>query len=86
MTPPDDATIVFEANRARLIRIAYRMLGSTAEAEDVVQDAWIRWQKAKRGEVREPAAFLTRTATRLCLDAMKSARYRRRHYTQCGES
>jgi RNA polymerase sigma-70 factor (ECF subfamily) len=63
-----------------LIRIAYRMLGSTAEAEDVVQDAWIRWQRVDPGEVREPAAFLTRTVTRLCLDAMKSARARRETY------
>jgi RNA polymerase sigma-70 factor (ECF subfamily) len=56
------------------------MLGSMAEAEDVVQDAWLRWQGVDFGEVREPAAFLSRTVTRLCLDAMKSARARRETY------
>lgn len=80
MTPPDAAASVFAANRARLVRLAYRMLGSTAEAEDVVQDAWLRWQRVDRAGVREPAAFLTRTVTRLCLDAMKSARARRETY------
>lgn len=80
MTPPDAATGVFEAHRARLTRLAYRMLGSAIEAEDVVQDAWLRWRRIDPGEVREPAAFLTRTVTRLCLDAMKSARARRETY------
>ncbi|MFZ1427301.1 MAG: sigma-70 family RNA polymerase sigma factor, partial [Geminicoccaceae bacterium] len=80
MTPPDAAASVFAANRARLVRLAYRMLGSTAEAEDIVQDAWLRWQRVDRAVVREPAAFLTRTVTRLCLDAMKSARARRETY------
>ena len=80
MTPPDAAASLFEANRARLVRLAYRMLGSTAEAEDIVQDAWLRWQRADRAVVREPASFLTRTVTRLCLDAMKSARARREIY------
>jgi RNA polymerase sigma factor (sigma-70 family) len=70
----------FEEHRPRLVRIAYRMLGSMAEAEDVVQDAWLRWSRVDRGEVREPAAFLTRTVTHLCLDAMKSARVRRETY------
>ncbi len=76
----DEATSIFEAERRRLTRIAYRMLGSTAEAEDVVQDAWIRWQRTDLADVREPAAFLTRTVTRLCLDAMRSARTRREAY------
>ena len=80
MTRPDAATGVFEAHRARLTRLAYRMLGSAAEAEDIVQDAWLRWRRIEMGEVREPAAFLTRTVTRLCLDAMKSARSRRETY------
>jgi RNA polymerase sigma factor (sigma-70 family) len=79
-TQPDAALGAFEANRPRLARLAYRMLGSMAEAEDIVQDAWIRWQRADLGDVREPAAFLTRTVTRLCLDAMKSARARRETY------
>jgi RNA polymerase sigma factor (sigma-70 family) len=77
---PDAGTEAFEAHRPRLVRIAYRMLGSMAEAEDVVQDAWLRWRRVDREEVREPAAFLTRTVTHLCLDAMKSARARRETY------
>ena len=71
---------IFEASRPRLLRIAYRMLGSLAEAEDVVQDAWLRWSKADRDEVQIPMAFLARTVTRLCLDRMKSARARRESY------
>ncbi|MBA4789662.1 MAG: sigma-70 family RNA polymerase sigma factor [Rhizobiales bacterium] len=77
---PDAALETFEARRPRLVRLAYRMLGSMAEAEDVVQEAWLRWQKADHDEVRVPEAFLTRTVTRLCLDAMKSARARREVY------
>lgn len=80
---PDDTAPAFETHRPRLVRLAYRMLGSMAEAEDVVQDAWLRWlrwQRAGRDDVREPGAFLTRTVTRLCLDVMKSARARRETY------
>ncbi len=80
MTTSDDITTVFETHRPRLRRLAYRMLGSLAEAEDVVQEAWIRWQGVDASEVREPAAYLSRTVTRLCLDAMKSARARRETY------
>jgi RNA polymerase sigma factor (sigma-70 family) len=75
-----EATTLFEAQRPRLLRLAYRMLGSMAEAEDIVQDAWLRWQRVDMDEVREPAAFLNRTVTHLCLDAMKSARARRETY------
>lgn len=75
-----EAATVFEANRTRLVRIAYRMLGSFAEAEDVVQEAWIRWQGVDQDQVRQPAAFLVRTVTRLSLDVMKSARARREAY------
>lgn len=56
------------------------MLGSVAEAEDVVQDAWLRWNGTDQGAVRDPAAFLHRTVTRLCLDQLKSARARRETY------
>ena len=56
------------------------MLGSVADAEDMVQEAFIRWMKADRGEVREPEAFLRRTVTRLCLDQLKSARRQRETY------
>ncbi|WP_421988812.1 sigma-70 family RNA polymerase sigma factor [Roseococcus sp.] len=80
MPRPDAGTTTFEAHRPRLLRFAYRMLGSMAEAEDAVQDAWLRWSRVAQAEVREPAAFLTRTVTHLCLDAMKSARARRETY------
>jgi len=75
-----DAVAVFAPLRPTLVRVAYRMLGSVADAEDVVQDAFIRWMRADRGEVREPEAFLRRTVTRLCLDQLKSARHRRETY------
>ncbi|KAB1074424.1 sigma-70 family RNA polymerase sigma factor [Methylobacterium planeticum] len=78
---PDEAgTDVFEAHRARLLRLAYRMLGSVAEAEDVVQNAWLRWWQVDHAGVEAPPAFLSRIVTRLCLDAMKSARARRETY------
>lgn len=80
MSLPDDSTQIFETHRPRLVRLAYRMLGSVAEAEDVVQDAWLRWQQADRTTVETPAAFLSRIVTRLCLDVMKSARSRRETY------
>lgn len=75
----DQCTADFEAERARLQRLAYRMLGSLSEADDVVQDAWLRWSgRAERVDV--PAAYLTRIVTRLCLDHLKSARVRRETY------
>lgn len=69
----------FEAERKRLIRLAYRMTGSLAEAEDVVQDAWLRWVRVEGG-VGSPPAYLTRIVTRLCLDRRRSARTRRETY------
>jgi len=81
MTTSDiDSAAFFTARRPRLQRIAYRMLGSVAEAEDVVQDAWLRWHGAEREAVREPEAFLVRTVTRLCLDVLKSSRIKREEY------
>jgi RNA polymerase sigma factor (sigma-70 family) len=77
---PDPRTVLFEAERPRLLRLAYRMLGSLAEAEDVVQSAWLRWRAVDPEGVAVPAAFLSRVVTRLCLDAMKSARARRETY------
>ncbi len=74
------AAAVFDPLRPLLTRVAYRMLGSVADAEDVVQDAFLRWLAADRAEVREPAAFLRRTVTRLCLDQLKSARVQRETY------
>lgn len=79
MLPPDPAASVFEAQRPRLLRLAYRMLGSVSEAEDVVQDAWLRWSRVEES-VDVPAAYLTRIVTRLCLDQMRSARARRETY------
>ncbi|MCW6534231.1 sigma-70 family RNA polymerase sigma factor [Sphingomonas lycopersici] len=70
----------FDPLRPRLLRVAYRMLGSVADAEDVVQEAFIRWMGADRAAVREPEAFLRRTVTRLCLDQLKSARHNRETY------
>ena len=70
----------FEPLRPKLMRVAYRMLGSVADAEDMVQETFIRWMRADRSEVREPEAFLRRTITRLCLDQLKSARRQRETY------
>ena len=79
MSQLDRRAADFEAHRRRLSRLGYRMLGSVSEAEDVVQDAWLRWQRAEAC-VEVPAAYLTRIVTRLCLDRMKSARARRETY------
>lgn len=76
----DDAAASFAPLRPRLVRVAYRMLGSVADAEDAVQEAFIRWMKTERGEIREPEAFLRRVVTRLCLDQLKSARRQRETY------
>ena len=76
----DDGVASFGAQRAILLRIAYRMLGSVADAEDVLQEAFIRWVGTDREAVRVPAAFLRRMVTRLCLDHLKSARVRREDY------
>ncbi|MFF2371296.1 RNA polymerase sigma-70 factor [Agromyces sp. NPDC058110] len=76
----DDALVAFEAVRGRLFGIAYRMLGSAAEAEDIVQDAWLRWQGTDRSVVDDPPAFLATTTTRLAINALQSARVRRETY------
>ena len=75
-----DAAAVFDPLRPRLTRIAYRMLGSVADAEDVVQDAFLRWHGCDRDQVREPEAWLRQVVTRLCLDVLKSARKKREVY------
>ncbi|HEV7309644.1 sigma-70 family RNA polymerase sigma factor [Ensifer sp.] len=75
-----DAAAVFDPLRPKLVRVAYRMLGSVADAEDMVQEAFIRWMGADRASIREPEAFLRRTVTRLCLDQLKSARRKRETY------
>ena len=76
----DDGLSAFERARPRLFGIAYRMLGSVAEAEDVVQDVWTRWQSTDRRVVQNPQAFLTTTATRLAINVLHSARTRRETY------
>jgi len=81
-SPPatDDGLSAFESARPRLFGIAYRMLGSVAEAEDVVQDVWTRWQSTDRGAVRDPQAFLASTAAHLAINVLQSARMRRETY------
>ena len=78
MTPPADA--LFDPLRPTLTRVAYRMLGSMADAEDVVQEAALRWLRADRAAVREPEAFLRRVVMRLALDHLKRVRRRRETY------
>jgi RNA polymerase sigma-70 factor (ECF subfamily) len=70
----------FEPYRRRLVGLAYRMLGSMADAEDAVQETYLRWHEADRDNVSNPRAFLMTTTTRLCLDTLKSARARREEY------
>src|SRR5262245_28121489 len=79
-TTHEGAAARFDPLRSKLMRVAYRMLGSVADAEDVLQEAFIRWMGADRAAVREPEAFLRRTVTRLCLDQLKSARRQRETY------
>src|SRR5262245_16393444 len=78
----DDGLSAFLGVRPRLFGIAYRLLGSAAEAEDVVQDVWLRWQTTDRSVVRDAAAFLVTTATRLAINVMQSARARRETYVE----
>ncbi|MFG2856227.1 RNA polymerase sigma-70 factor [Streptomyces sp. RLB3-17] len=76
----DTATEVFEEHRPVLMGVAYRMLGRVADAEDVVQEAWLRWSGADRTEVREPRAYLVRIATRLAVDRLRQVRSRNEAY------
>ena len=76
----DDGLSAFAPLRPRLFGIAYRMLGSAAEAEDVVQDVWLRWQSTNRSAVENPPAFLATTTTRLCINLAQSAHSRRETY------
>ncbi|HHL4083504.1 sigma-70 family RNA polymerase sigma factor [Burkholderia sola] len=75
-----DAAASFDPLRRTLIRVAYRMLGSVADAEDMVQEAFIRWMNVDRTEVRVPEAFLRRMVMRMCVDQLKSARHQRETY------
>ncbi|MET9236549.1 RNA polymerase sigma-70 factor [Streptomyces cellulosae] len=76
----DTATPLFEEHRPVLMGIAYRMLGRAADAEDVVQDAWLRWSAADRTDVREPRGFLVRITTRLALDRLRRIKARGETY------
>ncbi|WP_411082391.1 RNA polymerase sigma-70 factor [Streptomyces sp. cmx-18-6] len=76
----DAATEVFEEHRAVLTGVAYRMLGRVADAEDVVQEAWLRWSSTTREGTREPRAFLVRITTRLAIDRLRRLRSRRESY------
>ncbi|WP_309129761.1 RNA polymerase sigma-70 factor [Microbacterium sp.] len=76
----DAAVEVFAAQRRRLFGIAYRMLGTVADAEDIVQDAWIRWQNTDRSQVQEPAAFLATIVTRLSINVLQSSHTKRETY------
>ncbi|MER5437657.1 RNA polymerase sigma factor SigJ [Streptomyces sp. NPDC002790] len=70
----------FEEHRPVLMGVAYRMLGRVADAEDVVQDAWLRWSRADRADVREPRAYLVRVTTRLAIDRLRQSQARRESY------
>lgn len=76
-----DTAAVFDAQRKRLFGLAYRLLGSASDAEDVLQDAFLRWDAADRDAIAEPAAWLTRVVTNLCFTELTSARQRRERYT-----
>jgi len=76
----DDGLLAFAPVRPRLFGIAYRMLGSAAEAEDVVQDVWMRWQSTNRNAIENPPAYLATTTTRLCINLSQSAHTRHETY------
>jgi RNA polymerase sigma-70 factor, ECF subfamily len=76
-----EAIAVFESHRAHLMGVAYRILGSVTDSEDVLQEAWLRWSRADRGSVANSEAFLTTVVGRLALDHLRRARVRRESYT-----
>jgi RNA polymerase sigma-70 factor (ECF subfamily) len=76
----DTETDVFEEHRPVLMGVAYRMLGRVADAEDVVQEAWLRWSGAERADVREPRAYLVRITTRLAIDRLRQVKARNEAY------
>jgi RNA polymerase sigma-70 factor (TIGR02957 family) len=78
--PPDAADTVFEANRDVMFAVAYRMLGTITDAEDAVQDAWLRWSAANREQVADPRAYLARIAVNTALNRLRAARARREAY------
>ncbi|NUO46994.1 MAG: RNA polymerase sigma-70 factor [Streptomyces sp.] len=76
----DTVTDVFEEHRPVLLGVAYRMLGRVADAEDVVQEAWLRWSGADRADVREPRGYLVRITTRLAIDRLRQIKARNEAY------
>lgn len=81
METPEPATEQFETHRPLLLGLAYRLLGSMWDAEDVVQEAYLRWSATDRTGIREPRAFLITVVSRLALDQLRSARVAREAYT-----
>jgi len=77
---PETGLAAFDRHRRLLFTIAYQMLGSVADAEDIVQDAWLRWSSADRSDVADPKAYLVRVTSRLALDRLGAARTRRETY------
>jgi RNA polymerase sigma-70 factor, ECF subfamily len=80
VNPMQDRTSEFERHRPRLFGIAYRILSSRADAEDVLQDAYLRWHRGAPGELRSPEAWLVTTVTRLCIDRLRALRAERERY------
>ncbi len=80
MTDADPPEAAFERHRRLLFTVAYDLLGSASDAEDVVQDAWLRWSDAERGDVRNPKAYLVTVVTRLALNRLRDAKARREAY------
>lgn len=78
--PANRHDTLFEAQRARLLALAWRMLGSRHEAQDLLQDLWLAWHGVELASLSEPAAYLTRMATHLCIDRLRSARRQREQY------
>jgi RNA polymerase sigma-70 factor (TIGR02957 family) len=78
---PPDATSVFDEHRGLLVSVAYRILGSVSDAEDTVQEAWLRWSGVDHSKVEDPRAFLVRVTTRLAIDRLRRAKARRETYT-----
>ena len=79
-TDPDAYLASFEAHRGQLFSVAYRMLGSRADAEDMLQETFLRWRQANHSNIRDPQAFLVTVITRLCINQLQSARSKREEY------
>jgi RNA polymerase sigma-70 factor (TIGR02957 family) len=77
---PFDAAGVFDEHRGLLVSVAYRILGSVSDAEDAVQEAWLRWANVDHSEIADPRAFLVRVTTRLAIDRLRRAKARRESY------